>query len=245
MANQVGGGFRPTSVVPQQIQQQEKPSLQDAEKAKVQQQQTQKAATQDAARAAQQAGFQRLGPKAGRSFDVGDSSRSPIPLPDEQRGEEGWNQERLDSAQQNLTMAGAQFGEMAKAAEGGKDMGLSLLQTNFSPTEGSNEKLQLLLDKPPPEPIELEDVDQNLKSFFNLDLGDDVPLGQRMLATGLVVAGQADDLEITKGTINERKMAGGLQKVAERSNQAVGEAQKMNKGVSRELSLQRTFVFKR
>jgi hypothetical protein len=50
---------------------------------------------------------------------------------------------------------------------------------------------------------------------------------------------------VGEGSLNEKKLAKGLQKVTERGNQAVGEAQRMNKGIDRELNVQRTFVFKR
>jgi hypothetical protein len=239
-----GAGYRPTGLGSGQVG--TRPSLNEAEQAKIAQQQKPqgKVSAQDAARLAQQAGFQRAQKKAGKGFDIGDSSRAPIPIPDDELDLELWTPERLESAQQNLTMAGTQFGEIAKDGDP-TPMGETLAASSHMPTEAGVAKLQLLADRPAPQPMALEEVTTSVRNLFNIELGEDVPPGQKMLATGLVVAGQAEAVQVEQGKINEQKLAGGLQKVAERSNQAVGEAQKMSKGVSRELNLQRTFVFKR
>jgi len=249
MANQIGGGgsggagFVPGQIAPQP--QPQKPELSQVEKAKVAQQQGQpKVSAQDAARIAQQAGFQRAQKKQGKGLDIGDSSRSPIPIPDDDEDTEVWSPEILDGAQEHLTLAGTQLGEAAKAGSP-EAMGEAITGSSFMPTEDGVAKLQLLADRPPPEPLPLEEVTTSVKNLFNIDLGAGVPPGQKLLATGLVVAGEARSVQVDKGKINEQQLAGGVQKVTERSNHAVGEAQKMSRGVSRELNLQRTFVFKR
>jgi hypothetical protein len=201
-------------------------------------------ASQDAARIAQQAGFQRLGTSKKRNFDVGDSSRSPIPIPDENE-DDVWTQERLDSAQENLMMASAQFAEAARSPEAGGSLAEALVGSSFLPTESDTAGLQALADKEPPPPMALDDVTTDVKRLFNIELKDEVPLGHKVLATGLVVAGEAGCVSVDQGGLNEQNLANGLQKVTERGNQAVGEAQKMSKGISRELNVQRTFVFKR
>ena len=70
-------------------------------------------------------------------------------------------------------------------------------------------------------------------------------MGQRLLAAGLVVAGEASALRRQTDGLEDSALAEGLQKVTKRGNQAVAEAQRMNKGVNEKLNLQRTFLFKR
>ena len=108
MANEVRG---PGTGIPGQVQTQQPKTLNEKEAAKLQAQQGQRPmSAQDAARIAQQAGFQRTQKKPGKGIDLGDSSRSPIPIPDDENDTELWSTERLESAQENLSMAGAQFG---------------------------------------------------------------------------------------------------------------------------------------
>jgi len=249
MANEIrggggGGAFKPGQAGPRQVAPQSKPELSQVEQARVAQQKGQpKISAQDAARIAQQAGFQRAQKKSGKGLDIGDSSRAPIPLPADDADAEEWNPDTLDGAQENLLMAGAQFGEISSG--GPEPMAEAVTASSFLPTEAGVAKLQLLADRPEPKPLPLEEVTTSVKNLFNIELGADIPPGQKMLATGLVVAGEAGAIQVDKGKINEQKLAGGLQKVAERSNQAVGEAQKMSKGINRELNVQRTFVHKR
>lgn len=230
-----------TPIVPQGGQPVAKTDLNSLEAQKSKDANAKRIASQDAARVAQGAGFQRLGKKKG-GFDIGDTSRSPIPIPDEQE-EDVWTQERLDKAQENLTMASAQFGEAAKAP--GESLGAAVVGSSFLPTEGDVEAMQRLAEREPPAPMAFEDVTTDVKRLFNIELKDEVPLGHKVLATGLVVAGEAGSVKVNDGGLDEQNLADGLQKVTERGNQAVGEAQKMGKGINRELNVQRTFVFKR
>ncbi len=240
MANQIRGGVGPGAgpIQPQ------KPGLNQTEAGKVKQQQAQKVSAQDAARLAQQAGFQRTQKKQGkRGLDIGDSSRAPIPLPDDETDTDVWSPDRLDNAQENLTLATTQFDEASKAESA--PMAESVVSSSFLPTEEGVQKLQLLAERPAPQPIALDEATTSVKNLFNIELGDEVSVGHKVLATGLVVAGEAGSVAVDKGRLDEKRLASGVQKVTERSNQAVGEAQKMSKGVNRELNLQRTFVFKR
>ena len=112
-ANKVGGMLPQPAA--EQLQQKE------AQQAKQQAQQG-KVAQTDQARLAQQAGFSRAARKKNqKKLDIGDSSRAPIPLPDDDLDDESWTAERLDNAQQTLGMASAQFEEVAKAD--GAEMG--------------------------------------------------------------------------------------------------------------------------
>lgn len=221
-----------------------KPDLAQVEAQKTRDANAKRIASQDAQRVASQAGFQRVGKANKRGFDVGDSSRAPIPLPDDQDETDVWTQERLTSAQENLAMASSQFGEVARSAEAGT-LGEAVVGSSFLPTEDGVAQLQGLAERQPPEPMVLDDVTTDVKRLFNIDFKDEVPLGHKVLATGLVVAGEARCVQVEEGGLNEQNLADGLQKVTERGNHAVGEAQKMSKGINRELNVQRTFVFKR
>ncbi len=218
------------------------PTLQEKEAQQVQQPQRGRISAQDAARIAQQAGFQRGAHKKGK-LDIGDSSHAPIPLPGDDVDTEQWSAEKLDGAQESLAMAGAQFGEIAHGGEAG--LADAVAGSSFLPTEEGTQRLEDLAKRQAPEPIPMDEVSTNVERLFQIKLGEAVPLGHKVLATGLVVAGEAGSVDVGAGGINEKKLAGGLKKVTERGNQAVGEAQKMSKGINKELSVQRTFVAKR
>lgn len=236
-ANEIRPGMLPQQV--QNLQQKE------AAKAKEQAQQA-KVSQTDQARIAQQAGFTRAGAKKkGKGFDVGDSSRSPIPLPDDDVDPDSWAHERLDDAQKSLGLASTQFEEITKTDAPNADLAGSVVGSSFLPTEAGLEELEDLAKRPAPTPIPLDEVTTNVERLFKIKLDDEVSVGHKVLATGLVVAGEASSVDVGGGKLNEKKLAGGIQKVTERSNQAVGEAQKMNKGINRELNVQRTFMFKR
>ena len=91
----------------------------------------------------------------------------------------------------------------------------------------------------------LDDVSSNVGRLFGIELPDECPVGHKVLAAGLVVAGEPESVQVDKGKLKEKELAGGIEKVTKRGNQAVEEAQKMSKGINKELSVQRTFVFKR
>ncbi len=216
----------------------------EAEQAK-QQAQQQKIASTDQARIAQQAGFARAGRKKKKGLDIGDSSKAPIPLPDDELDNESWTAERLDNAQQTLGMASAQFEEVAKADRANSNLGETVVGSSFLPTEQGLAELEDLGKRPAPEPIPMDEVTTNVERLFAIKLDKEVPLGHKVLAAGLVAAGECGSVDVDKGKLNEKKLAAGVQKVTERSNQAVGEAQKNIKGIDRELNVQRTFVHRR
>lgn len=232
--------IRPGALQPSQT-----PTLQEKEVDKARLLQQQKISGQDAARIAQQAGFHRVKEQKKKGLDIGDSSRAPIPLPDDDMDEEAWSPERLESAQQNLGLAATQFEEVERAPEGQASIGTAAVGGSFLPTEQGLLDMDKLAKRPAPEPIPLDEVTTNVERLFHIKLDESVSVGHKVLATGLVVAGEAGSVSVDKGAINERKLATGLKKVTERGNQAVGEAQKMSKGINRELNVQRTFVFKR
>src|SRR5687768_13346070 len=112
------GAIKPGSPqTPVQRQTPVAPTLQDKEGQLVRDQQQKRISSSDAARLASQAGFQRLKKSDKKGLDIGDSSNAPIPLPGDELDPDAWSQERLDAAQENLTLATAQFGEVAQASD--------------------------------------------------------------------------------------------------------------------------------
>jgi hypothetical protein len=236
-ANEIRGGVLPAG--PATIQENE------AERV-AQQAQKQKISQADQARIAQQAGFVKAQQKKKpKGFDIGDSSHSPIPLPEDDIDPEQWSAEKLDGAQQNLGLASAQFREVAAEESPNVDLAGSVVGSSFLPTEEDLADLEDLAKRPAPQPIPLEEVTTNVERLFHIKLDQDIPAGHKLLAAGLVAAGELGSVSVDKGRLDEKKLAAGIQKITEKSNQAVGEAQKMSKGIGRELNVQRTFVHKR
>lgn len=240
--NNLGGPLGPNPNL--QTRGPEKPQLTDVEAQNVKEQQTKRLTAQDAARVASQAGFQRkLGAKKG--LDIGDGSRAPIPIPDDELDPDAWSQEKLEDAQGSLSLAGAQFGEVAKGGTEAGSLGENVVGSSFMPTDDGLAGLQKLAERDPPPPMEMEDVTTDMARLFNIELPDTVPLGHKVLATGLVVAGEAGAVKVLGEGIDEQSLAAGLQKITEKGNQAVGEAQRMSKGINLEVKRQQTFVPKR
>ena len=235
------GGINPGQFLPQS-----KPDVHGAEKAKVKTEQGKALSSADAARLASQAGFQRLRKKgAHKGLDIGDSSAAPIPLPGDDVDAESWSQERLDSAQGSMALANAQFGEIADADGAEASIGATLVGSSFMPIEDDITEMEDLAARPPPKPLPmLDEMSNSVSQLFGIELPAETPVGHRVLAAGLLVAGEKDAVQVKEKALDERDLAGGIKKVSERSNQAVGEAQKMSKGINRELNLQRT-MFKR
>lgn len=211
--------------------------------------QQEKLSPQDLARLASQAGFSRAQRRTGKKgeFDIGDGSGQQFALPPDDVDPEAWSQETLESAQGSLSLASSQFGEVARSAPGeAPPMAAALVGSSFTPTEEDLAEMELLAERKPPHPIPmLEELSGSVSTLFGIELSDDVPVGHKVLAAGLLVAGERESVQVDKGKIEEQVLAGGIQKVTKRGNQAVGEAQRMNKGVHEKLNLQRTFVFKR
>ncbi|MEO1172052.1 MAG: hypothetical protein AAFX94_08360 [Myxococcota bacterium] len=219
------------------------PSLNQAESQKVKQQQSNRMSPADQARLASQAGFQKLGArKKGKGIDIGDASGAPIPLPADEVDPDEWSQEKLEGAQGNLSLAASQFEEIAE--EGG-DIGEAVVGSSFLPTEDDVSRMQVLADREPPQPVEFEDVGTDVGRFFGIELDDTVPTGHKLLATGLVVAGESESVNVGENGADEAKLAAGVKKVAEKGNQAVSQAQMMNKGINQQVNYNRTFVVKR
>jgi hypothetical protein len=138
------------------------------------------------------------------------------------------------------------MGEIANAPGATPSLGAAVVGSSFMPTEDDLEELEDIAQRKPPKPMPmLEEVSNSVSTLFGIPLDDDIPVGHKLLAAGLVVAGEPDSVKIGEGRLLERELAGGIQKVTKRGNQAVGDAQRMSKGINQQLNLQRTFVFKR
>lgn len=234
------GGVGPGGIKPQV------PNVGQQQTQKTNQQRAQRKPANDAQRVAQQAGFHRFNKTKRRAFDIGDSSQAPIPMPDDDVDPEVWTQEGLDSAQENLAMVGSQLEEVTKQTETEQaSMAEGLASSSFLPTEGGVSKMQELAERPAPEPIPMEEVSNSVKKHFDLDLEETVPMGHRLVATGLVVAGESQAVQRDGDGLSEKSLSQGLQKVTTNGNEAVRRAKDMSSGVNREVSLNRTFMFKR
>jgi hypothetical protein len=199
-----------------------------------------------------QAGFSRLGRKRGKGVELDDVTQGPIPLPVDEVDESAWDQSTLDDAQQEMTLQGAQLNELqSRCAPGGEtpppvgsQLFGHLVGIAFKPTEADLARLQALADAPPPPEVALGAVHSHLASLFGIDARA-LPAGPAMVAASLVVAGMASAVQLEGDSLKAQPLATGLQAVVERSNGAVEGARTMSSGISKQLALQRTFVFKR
>jgi hypothetical protein len=199
-----------------------------------------------------QAGFSRLGRKRGKGVELDDVTQGPIPLPVDEVDESAWDQSTLDDAQQEMTLQGAQLTELqARCEKGsespppvGSELFGHLVGIAFKPTEADLARLQALADAPPPPEVAMAAVHGHMASLFGLDVHA-LPAGPAMVAASLVVAGMSSAVQPEGDSLQAQPLAAGLQAVVERSNGAVEGARTMSSGISKQLALQRTFVFKR
>ena len=206
------------------------------------QQAKKKMSAQDAARVAQQAGFHKS-TRQKKRFDLGDSSQAPIPLPEDELDPDAWSQQALENAQQLLGGAAPQL-EQAGAELGEIGLAQALLENMFVPTEKDLGRLQALKERESEEEPDLSLVGAGLAARFGLKTEGASP-HEIALAVGLVVAGQTEGLQGPDGDLDRAGLLEGVRKVTEKGNQAVGQAQKMNKGIDEQLNVQRTFMFRR
>jgi hypothetical protein len=123
-------------------------------------------------------------------------------------------------------------------------LGQALVENMFMPTEKGLERLQALKEREPePEP-DLKAVSAGLEKLFGVRTEGASP-HEIALAVGLVVAGQKEGISGAEGELDRAGLLEGVRKVTEKGNQAVGQAQKMNKGIDEQLNVQRTFMFRR
>ena len=223
-------------VGPARVSTQQQPAETQTQQAK------KKMSAQDAARIAQQAGFHKS-TRQKRRFDLGDSSQAPIPLPEDELDPDAWSQQALESAQQLLGGAAPQL-EQAGAELEELGLGQALLENMFVPTEKDLERLQALRERESQEEPDLSSVGAGLAARFGLKTEGASP-HEIALAVGLVVAGQTESLLGAEGDLDRAGLLEGVRKVTEKGNQAVGQAQKMNKGIDEQLNVQRTFMFRR
>jgi hypothetical protein len=201
----------------------------------------------DAERLISQAGYQRnSGRKRDKNIDVGDSSQAPIPLPVDDVDESQWEGRSLDDAQEDLTLQGATFAQVAEELGDIEDpatLWKKLLAHTFKPTEEDVAKLQAL-ESAAPEPLDLETVHASVGSHFGVKL-EGAGQGPTLVAAALLVAGVHDAVQTTPVGLAPQALARGIQKVVQSGHKAVDSAKSMNQGINKNLSMHRTFVFKR
>ena len=210
----------------------------------VQKKDSKKISAQDAARVAQQAGFHKSKKRKG-GFDVGDSSQAPIPLPGDELDPDAWSQQSLDNAQEMLSSAGPQLESAITDLKDGLGLGEAFVEGAFLPTEKDIERLQALKEREPEPAPDMKSVGESLKNLFGIEFNEEMSVAERAMAVGLMVAGEQNQVKIDAGTINKEELWAGLRKVTEKGNQSVGQAQKMINGIDQQLSVHRTFVFRR
>lgn len=197
-----------------------------------------------------QTGFARTGRKRnGRGFDLEDNTQAPIPLPADEVDQEAWGQQTLDDAQEQLTLQSRELKHLTEeiANEGEGELGIfgKLIQRSFGPTEEGVEKLQTLANAAAPaEQPGMAQVNKSLQSLFGIRMGD-VPNGPAMVAAALVVAGMPDAVQPEGQSLEANRLAGGMQKLVENSTGAVEDARSMSSGITKQLAVHRTFMFKR
>ena len=126
----------------------------------------------------------------------------------------------------------------------GLGLGQSMVENMFMPTEKDLGRLQALKERESEEQPDLAQVGSGLEKLFGLKLEGASPQ-EIALAVGLVVAGEKESLGAPEGDLDRAGLLEGVRKVTEKGNQAVGQAQKMNKGIDEQLNVQRTFMFRR
>ena len=224
------------------------PTLNQNEQAKVNQDKKDKIRSKDAGRLAQQAGFQKADKNRKRKLSLGDSSQAPIPLPDDELDPDAWSQQGLDSAEQALSTADACLGEAfveAQDAAEGRGLGVNLLESKFMPTEEDLEKLKALSEREAQPHGDFKRVGESVGALFGIQLGEETTVAQRVVAAGLVVAGETETVVSDGEKLDEKQLANGIQKVTSNGNKAVQKAKTMGQGIGKELSVHRTMVFKR
>ena len=193
----------------------------------------------DRARIASNAGFQKLGPKK-KKFDIGDGSQLPYSLPEDDVDTEEWSQNTLSEAQGSMQLVASQMGEIGEAGSE-VNMGAALVGSSFLPGE-DNDFLEELAKKSNPPP-EITQMKQSIA-----DLGIDIPenesIGTSVLAAGLVVAGEKSSVVAKDGQLEKDTLAKGIQKTSDRANKALGEANRMNKGIGLQVAKHRTMFRK-
>lgn len=213
----------------------------------------------DAERLISQAGYQSgRARKKDKNFDAGDSSSAPIPLPSEDLEDGAWSQSGLEEAQSSLNTQSGILKDVAESLPEEQDLEKfwqAALMRALKPTEEENQRLEAIQTQEKKEPVAQElplaETLANSEAFFGKSLGQIEP-GQVLIAASLLVAGDSNAVQVEdsktesgKKTLNGHQAAHGVQKVMQSSQEAVEDAKKMNQGINKNLSMHRTFVFKR
>jgi hypothetical protein len=212
----------------------------------------------DAERLVSQAGYQRTsGKKRDKGFDLGDSTQAPIPLPADDTDAAEWSQGALQEAQEELTRQGSAFMQAAKDLPADADLEVlwqRVVSQSFADTPEHLAKLAEGQAEASTEPtgasLQLAQMQGHAEALFGKTLGNTEP-GAALVAAALMVAGASDAVDVVPGaaggrdTLNATKLAAGVQNVVKGGHTAVEDARKMNQGIDKNLSIHRTFVFKR
>lgn len=228
--------------------------------------QPKKVTAADAERMASQAGFVRSGAKKkGQGLDLGDASRGPIPLPEDDVDTSEWSNEGLTAAQSELLGHTVRLGRGKAKARGGLKAAFAAIVGGLGGEGGAHDdaeasedddaataerraRLQALVEQSPPAPPAMAALAKSVQTHFGIDIAG-APAGAALVATSLLVAGHAENVQVAavpgaKELVADNLMDG-LQRVVEEGRAATDDARRRTEGVSRAMALQRTFVPKR
>lgn len=200
-------------------------------------------------RYAAQVGYVRTQKRKRHGFEMDDMSQAPIPLPIDDVDESGWEQKTLDEAQEELTLQSSELQHLANDVEQNhiENLGFvaKLVERAFKPTPEDIARLQALQQSgTPDESIGLGAVNNSMQSLFGINI-QHVPQGPALVAAALVVAGLHESVQATADSLEPGRFCRGMQTLVSRSNEAVDDARGMSQGITKQLAIQRTFMFRR
>jgi hypothetical protein len=205
----------------------------------------------EAERLFSQAGFARMGKRRGKGVELDNVTDGPIPLPLDEVDASAWEQASLDDAQEQMAVASQQLGELSLRPEGEPPgpagdlaMAHALVAGSAAPTEAEVARLEALEAAPEGPEVGLQDARAHAQALFGLNLSD-VAQGPALLACSLLVGGLSEAVQPEGGGLRTAAVAGGLQRLIERSQHAVGDARQMSTGINKERAIHRTLISKK
>lgn len=220
-----------------------------------------KVSAADAERMVSQAGFARSGAKKkGTGLELGDASRGPIPLPEDDVDTSEWSSEGLAEAQAQLLGHTVQLRRSRGRAKGGLSGAFAAIIGGDPASDDAGEDgdatavterhahLQALAAQTPPPPPAMAALAKSIQAQFGIDFTGSPP-GAALVAASLLVAGHPNDVQVAAAPGGKELVADalmqGLQRVVEEGHTAAEDARRRSEGVTKNLAMHRTFVPKR
>ena len=209
---------------------------------------------------ASQSGFVRAGKKR-RSIDMGDSSESAIPLPQDDLEGIELDHSGLEGAEGALLRHTHALAR-GRARREGKQGLLALWQAiigdqgeDENDDDGDDEErradralaLQQLQSEPPPDAEGLATLRESMQAHFGVDMAE-APVGPQLMAASLLVAGMQQDVQAAPGSaegVDAQRLFDGASRMIDAGRQAAEDARTRAETTAKHIALQRTFVPKR